>query len=77
MELVGRLYDSWTLVDTWVIFKKLANIGIYQWLIIDKICIVICYKFIVMESFIDKRTFIIANKRFHKDFFSNLHEFFG
>jgi hypothetical protein len=70
MEPIGRLYDGQTLVDTQVIFQQLANIGIYQWLIIDKICIVICYKFIVMESFIDKRTFIIANKRLHKDFFS-------
>jgi hypothetical protein len=70
MELVVRLYDSRTLVDTQVIFQQLANIGIYQWLTIDKICIVICYIFIVTESFIDKRTFIIANTKLYKDFFS-------
>jgi uncharacterized membrane protein SirB2 len=67
MELVGRLYDSRTLVDTQVIFQQLANIGIYQWLTIDKIFIVICYIFIVMESFIDKRT---SNTKLYKDFFS-------
>jgi hypothetical protein len=58
------------IVGPWLI---LANIGIYQWLIIDKICIVICYKFIAMESFIDKRTCIIANKRLHQDFFHTIY----
>lgn len=55
--------------------KMLSHSNAYQWLIINKICFVICHKLTIMKSFVSKKTFIIAKKKVHENsIFNNLQD---
>jgi hypothetical protein len=53
----------------------LGHSNAYQWLIINKICIVICHKLTILKSFVGKKQFIRGPKKVCEDCtFSNLHD---
>ncbi len=70
---IKKTLDCWQL-SSYYQNKMLGHSNAYQWLIINRICIVICHKLTIMKSFVGEKAFIIAQKNVHQDsIFSNLH----